>query len=53
MENFYFIYRALKKNKETIPEHRVIELENILKNFYGVESLTEDLVIQVADINDR
>ncbi|XP_059151349.1 exonuclease 3'-5' domain-containing protein 2-like isoform X2 [Physella acuta] len=45
--------RALKKSKETIPEHRVIELENILKKFFGVESLTEDLLNQAADINDR
>ncbi|XP_005089945.1 exonuclease 3'-5' domain-containing protein 2 [Aplysia californica] len=45
--------RALMLNKSSIPEARVTELEKVLKDFYGVESVPEELIKQASDIDAR
>ncbi|CAG5134419.1 unnamed protein product, partial [Candidula unifasciata] len=40
--------RALLTSKNSMPEERVIELERCLQDFYGVESVTEELIKEAA-----
>uniref|UniRef100_A0A2C9LLN1 3'-5' exonuclease domain-containing protein n=1 Tax=Biomphalaria glabrata TaxID=6526 RepID=A0A2C9LLN1_BIOGL len=45
--------RALKANRKTIPEKRVHELEEILKMFYGVGTISQDVLEQATSIDAR
>ncbi|BFY97658.1 hypothetical protein BsWGS_00698 [Bradybaena similaris] len=45
--------RALLAHKNSIPEDRAIELEKLLQNFYGVDSVTEELIKQAAETNAK
>ena len=45
--------RALRTSRNKIPETRVTELEDTIKNFYGVSTITEDLLKQAQEIDFR
>ena len=38
-------------NRDKIPDWRIVELENIVKDHYNVEELTEEIIKQAADCN--
>lgn len=45
--------RALLRHRDNdrIPESRIVELEALVKNFYGVSALTEELLNEAANID--
>ena len=45
--------RALKLNKGSIPESRIAELEQIIKDHFGVETVTEELLDTSAKMDAR
>lgn len=45
--------KALILNKDKIPEKRVLELEETVKNFYGVTELTDDILKTAMDLDIR
>ncbi|GFO20170.1 exonuclease 3'-5' domain-containing protein 2 [Plakobranchus ocellatus] len=45
--------RALKLNREAIPENRVAQLEEVLHKHFGTDNLTDDLIDQAAEIDAR
>ncbi|KAL3863647.1 hypothetical protein ACJMK2_005395 [Sinanodonta woodiana] len=45
--------KALLTCKEQIPEKRVQELEDIIRNFFGVQNITKELLEKGKDIDSR
>lgn len=44
---------ALLRSRSTIPQLRITELENVVKNFFNVDSLSHELLQEAADIDAR
>ncbi|KAK8394426.1 hypothetical protein O3P69_006544 [Scylla paramamosain] len=44
---------ALLRSRSTIPQPRITELENVVKNFFNVDSLNHELLQEAADIDAR
>ena len=48
-----FFFRALQNKKCKIPDERVAELQEIIKTFYGVSTVTEKILKQAREVDYR
>ena len=52
-ECLLFYHRALQNKKNNIPDERRTELEGVVKSYYGVTTVTDDILKQAREVDYR